>query len=170
MRHGPDGITFNPPPPSHHGHLALTSFGNVASTATAYTLNSTNYLDQNTWQNPNQVTSSTTSVNGTGGTFSYTFPAHSYTILELDTTASAIGVPAVTGRVTTTTGSPLAGASVQVVGGGNATTDADGYYLIPVSAIVTYTITASKSGYTSASLFNVEVHAGGATALPIELQ
>lgn len=31
-------------------------------------------------------------------------------------------------------------------------------------------LTASKSGYTSASLFSVEVHAGGAKALPIELQ
>jgi len=55
------------------------------------------------------------------------------------------------------------------VGGGSATTDVDGYYLIPV-AMGTYTIAASRSGYTSASLFSVEVHAGGATALPIELQ
>lgn len=149
--------------------ITINNGGTIGSLATVYTLNSTSYLDINSWQNPTNVVTTVSTLPGVGSSFSYSFPAHSYTLMVISAGAASVSTPAVTGRVTTTVGDPLSGATVQVVGGNSATTDTDGYYFIPVTSPGTYTLTASKSGYLSASLYNVEVHAGGTTALPIEL-
>ncbi len=62
------------------------------------------------------------------------------------------GAAAISGRVTTTTGTPLAGVTVQVLQGGTAvaaaTTGADGTYSISGLAVGRYSVAASAAGYT----------------------
>lgn len=150
--------------------ISLANAGTIGATATAYTLNSASYLDKNSWQNPTRVATTTTTVPGVSSSFSYTFPAHSYTVLVFDTTAAAVNTASVMGRVVlASTGAPVAGATVQVVGGSSATTNADGYYIIPVATAGTYTLTVSKTGYTTVSLYHVEVYSDGTTAQLVKL-
>jgi alpha-N-arabinofuranosidase len=156
------------PTTAQSASISIANGGTIGGSATAYTLNSTSYLDANSWQNPTKVAVTTAAVTGVSSSFSYSLPAHSYTVLVIDTTAAAVTAPAVAGRVTNNAGTPIAGATVQITGGGSTTTNADGWYLIPVSA-GTYTLTASAAGFTPRTRLNVEVHAGGATALPFRL-
>ncbi len=103
------------------------------------------------------------------GSFNYSFPAHSYTVLTIDTTASAVTLPAVAGQVTTTSGAPISGAAVQIVGGPSATTNADGYFLISGVSTGTKQVQVSKAGYATYTRSQLEVSATGATTLPVRL-
>lgn len=149
--------------------IDLSNFGTIASSAMAHVLTSSSYLDKNTWQNPTNVAVSNTQVTGISSSFSHTFDPHSYTVLELDTSASSVNTSSLAGRVTTTSGDPIAGANVDVGGVASGTTDSEGYFLIPVSTPGTYSVTASASGYQTGSIHNVEVGATGGTTLPIQL-
>lgn len=147
--------------------INLTGAGAIGSTATVNTVNATNYLDQNTWQSPTliQTAASTTPV---GSSFDYTFPAHSYTVLTITTGASSVSGPIIIGRVTTTAGSPISGATVNAGGGLTATSDSNGYYRLAAPA-GTYSLTVSKTGYTTQVRTAVEVSTLGATPLPVRL-
>lgn len=149
--------------------INLNNAGTIGSSATLHRLNSASYLDQNTWQNTNQVAVTTSTLTGVSSSFSHSFPAHSYSLIVFTTSAGSVSTPRLIGQVTTATGSPVAGATVQVGSVGTGTTDNSGYYSIAVSSPGTYTVTASAPGYQPASLANVEVHAEGATALPLRL-
>ena len=149
--------------------ISIANGGTIGSSATARTVNSASYLDQNTWQNPTAVQLATSTVTGVGSSFSYSFPAHSYTVLTIDTTATAVTLPAVTGRVTTSAGVAISGATVQIVGGASTTTNADGYFLITGVAAGTKSVQVSKSGYTTYTRNQLEVSATGATTLPVRL-
>lgn len=149
--------------------ITIANAGAISSTATARTVNSADYLDQNTWQNKTLVQAATSTVTGVSGSFSYAFPAHSYTVLTIDIGATAVTLPAVTGRVTTAAGVAISGATVQIVGGASTTTNANGYFLIPSVATGTYSVTVSKTGYANYTRTQLEVSATGATTLPIRL-
>lgn len=82
---------------------------------------------------------------------------------------TAVNTASVVGRVTTTSGAAISGATVDVGSAASGTTDAEGYFNIPVATSGTYTVTASASGYQPGSLGNVEVRGTGATTLPIRL-
>ncbi|NUT37348.1 MAG: hypothetical protein HOV79_30240 [Hamadaea sp.] len=148
--------------------VTLTGAGTVGSTASVATVNSPGYLDQNTWQNPNLVQTATSSLTGVGSTFDYTFPAHSYTVITVTIGAAAVSAPTIIGRVTTTGGAAISGATVDAGGGLTGTTDAAGYYRI-TAPVGTYTLTVSKAGYTTKVRTAVEVSALGATPLPVRL-
>jgi alpha-L-arabinofuranosidase len=149
--------------------ITIANGGTIASSATAYTVNSGNYLDANSWQNPTLIAASSSTVTGVSSSFSYTFPAHSYTVLVIGAAASSTSVPAVAGRVVDANSNPIAGATVQITGGNTGTTDSDGYYLIPVASAGAYTLTASATGRTSSTHNHVRVQAGGSTALVFKL-
>ena len=51
-------------------------------------------------------------------------------MLTINTTATAVTGPVIIGRVTTTAGAPISGATVNAGGGITGTTDAAGYYRI----------------------------------------
>lgn len=159
-RHPTDPLTVD---------INLSNAGAIGSTATEHVLTSASYLDQNTWQNPSAVAAVSSPVTGVSGSFSHTFAPHSYTILELDTSANAVDTSAVIGQVTTATGTPIAGATVDIGTVAQGTTDSEGFYRIPVATPGTYTLTASATGYQTSSVHNVELRTGGATALPIRL-
>ncbi|TXK19757.1 hypothetical protein FVQ89_07825 [Homoserinibacter sp. GY 40078] len=149
--------------------ISIADAGTIGSTATARTVNSSSYLDQNTWQSPTTVQLASSSVTGVGSSFSYAFPAHSFTVLTIDISAPAVTLPAVTGRVTTAAGAAISGASVTLSGGGSATTNANGFFLIAGVTPGTRSVTVTKSGYTSYTRSELEVSATGATTLPIRL-
>ena len=149
--------------------ITLANAGAISSSGMAYTVNSPNYLDQNSWQNKTLVQSTSSAITGVGSSFNYSFPAHSYTVLALTIAAGARTLPAVTGRVTTAAGVAISGANVQIVGGSSTTTNANGYFLITGVTPGTYSVTVSKTGFTSYTRNQLEVSTTGATTLPIRL-
>lgn len=149
--------------------ISIADAGTIGSTATARTVNSASYLDQNSWQSPTAVQTSTTTVSGVGSSFSYSFPAHSYTVLTIDIGAPAVTLPALTGRVTNAAGAGIAGATVAMSGGASTLTNADGYFLIAGVTSGTKAVTVTKSGYASYTRSQIEVSATGATTLPVRL-
>ncbi|WP_432981236.1 carboxypeptidase regulatory-like domain-containing protein [Dactylosporangium sp. CA-233914] len=148
--------------------INLTGAGTIGSTASVATVNSPGYLDQNSWQNPGLIQTATSTITGVGANFDYTFPAHSYTVITVTIGASPVSAPTIIGRVTTTSGTPIPGATVDAGGGRTGTTDAAGYYRI-TAPVGTYTLTASKAGYTTKVRTAVEVSTLGATPLPFRL-
>ncbi len=100
----------------------------------------------------------------TPGTYSVTYSLPGYTSatrsvdLSGDNTQSVtLSVPVVpvtrtlSGYVTNSAGTPLAGVSVQVGGAGSGSTNASGYYSIAGITPGTYSVTYSLPGYTSAT-------------------
>ncbi|MCD9020833.1 carbohydrate binding domain-containing protein [Cohnella sp. NL03-T5] len=151
--------------------LNLSNTGTIGATATVYSVGGgAGYLTKNTWQNPNAVPLATNTISGVGSSFTYTFPAHSYTVIKITVSASATTVPSIVGKVVNASGTGLAGATVQVIGGGSAITNSSGYYLIPVSGAGTYDLTATLTGYTTGHKYAVISDAGGTTALPIVMK
>jgi alpha-L-arabinofuranosidase len=148
--------------------INLSGASTIGSTASVTTVNSTGYLDQNTWQNPGLIQAATSTITGVGASFDHTFPAHSYSVITVTVTAAAVTAPTIIGRVTTTSGTPITGATVDAGGGLTASTDAGGYYRI-TAPTGTYTLTASKTGYTTKVRTAVEVSTLGATPLPLRL-
>jgi alpha-L-arabinofuranosidase len=149
--------------------ISLANAGTISSTATVRTVTSGNYLDQNSWANPTLVQAATSTKTGVGASFSHTFPKHSYTVIEIPIGASAVTLPAVAGRVTNASGTAIAGATVQVVGGGSTTTNAQGYFLITGVVAGTRSVTVTATGYASYTRNQLEVSTTGATTLPIRL-
>lgn len=148
--------------------INLSNAGIITGTASVQTVNSPNYLDANSWQNPTLVQPVTTSITA-GASFTYSFPAHSYTVITVTTGASAVTLPAVTGRVTTAAGTAIAGATVTLSGGLTGTTNANGYFLIPNTPVGMYSVTTSKTGFSTKTRTKLEVSSTGATTLPIRL-
>lgn len=148
--------------------VAIDNGGTISSSGTAWVLDSDNYLDRNSWTDQTDVVAASSAVSGVGSSFSYTFPAHSYTIIEIDVSADAVSTPALIGRVTDAAGIAISGASVQITGGGSTTADTNGYYRISTT-VGTKEVTASASGYPSGTLGGVDIRGSGNTALPIEL-
>jgi Carboxypeptidase regulatory-like domain len=75
--------------------------------------------------------------------------------------------PLLVGQVTTSSGTPIAGATV-TTSAGSGTPDSQGYYRISVPQ-GTYSVTANASGYSPHTQTGVEVSAVDATPLPIRL-
>jgi alpha-L-arabinofuranosidase len=148
--------------------INLSNAGTISSTATASTVTSANYLDANSWLNPNLIQTATSAVTGVGSSFSYTFPAHSYTVLTINTTATAITGPMLIGQVTNSAGTPIAGATVTTNTGLFGTTDSAGYYRFAVP-VGTYSLTTTAAGHPNYTRTAVEVTTLGATPLPIRL-
>lgn len=157
------------PSASTTASISIANAGAIGGTATVRTVTSANYLDQNTWADPDLVQAATSTITGVGSSFSHTFPKHSFTIIEVDISAASVTLPAVTGRVTTAAGAAISGATVQIVGGASTTTNADGYFLIPNVTPGTKQVTVTASGYSSYTRSQLEVSATGATTLPIRL-
>ena len=65
-----------------------------------------------------------------------------------------------TGRVTVASGAGLAGATVAITGGATRTTDANGYYSFVNIAAATYTVTVSKTGYLTKTVYGAVVSTG----------
>ena len=77
---------------------------------------------------------------------------------------------AISGQVTDSYGTVLAGATVSTnLGGYSATTSQDGKYTISGVASGTYTVTASKSGYQTQAIPGVEVSSGRTTIVNFTL-
>ena len=77
---------------------------------------------------------------------------------------------AITGTVRDASNNPLSGATVSVSPSGqNTTTAGNGTYTISNLAVGTYTVTASKSGYTSQVQSNVQVPSGGSATVNFNL-
>ncbi|GAA1022418.1 hypothetical protein Aple_075730 [Acrocarpospora pleiomorpha] len=148
--------------------INLTGAGTIGSTATVNTVNSAAYLDQNTWQNPTLIQTTTSTITGVGASFDYNFPAHSYTVLTIDIGASPVTAPTIIGRVTTTAGAAIPAATVDAGGGITGTTDTNGYYRLTAPPS-TYSLTISKPGFTTQTRTKVEVSTLGATPLPVRL-
>lgn len=132
------------------------------------------------------VTLNTGATVATGTTGYYSFfnvPAATYTVTVskagyISTSVSGVVLAAGTtktqnfalgtayllaGRVTTSGGVGISGATVTVNSGASATTDTGGYYTFPTLAAGTYTVTASKTGYVSSTASGVAVTAGTTT-------
>ncbi|WP_256837637.1 carboxypeptidase regulatory-like domain-containing protein [Ornithinimicrobium faecis] len=97
------------------------------------------------------------------------------TVVEGETAELAVELVAsdngsVGGTVTTSSGAPIAGASVAVADGEPVTTGADGTYLIADLAVGTYAVSASADGYTAATVEDVAVTAGTVTQVDLTLQ
>lgn len=151
--------------------INLNNAGTIGGTATAYTVgNGVGYLTKNTWQSPNAVPLNVTTVSGVTNGFSYTFPAHSVTVLKFTVSAAAVSTPVVVGKVTNAAGTPLAGATVQVVGGASAVTNAAGIYSIPIPGAGTYDLKATLAGYSTAYKYAVVADSAGTTAMPIVMK
>lgn len=148
--------------------INLANAGTIGGTATAQTLDSAGYLDQNSWLNPTLIQTSTSTVTGVGSTFSYTFPAHSLTVLTVSTGATGVTGPLLIGRVTDATGNPIAGATVTTSSNATGTTDSAGYYRIAVPA-GTYSLTVTASGHTAYTRTAITVTSLGGTPLPVRL-
>ena len=157
------------PSNDHQTTIELTAAGTVGSTATYSQVDASSYLAQNTWQAPTAVGIATGTVGSVGSSFTYTFPAHSYTEITIPIGATAVTGPVLVGQVTTASGAPVAGATVTTDTGLNGTTDANGYYRIQDVPQGTYSLTATASGYTSYTQHGIEVSSVGATPLPIRL-
>jgi LacI family transcriptional regulator len=142
-----------------HDHTTtfnLTGAGTIGSTATYNQVDSSSYLAQNTWQAPTTVGITTGTV---GSSFSYTFPAHSYTEITVLIGAAAQSGPLLVGPVTTA-GTPIAGATVTTNNLLSATTDSQGYSRIS-APVGTYSVTASASGYASYNADRYRSELGG---------
>jgi hypothetical protein len=77
----------------------------------------------------------------------------------------------VSGKVTNASNSAaISGATVQVSGGGSASTDSNGNYTINNVTPGTVSVTASMSGFTSSTTNNVSVTAGNTATVNFSLQ
>lgn len=148
--------------------INVANAGAVGSTATAQTVNSANYLDANSWLNPTLIQTTTSTVTGVGAGFNYTFPAHSLTVLTVEATAAAVTAPTLIGQVTSSSGTPISGATVTTNTGASGTTDSAGYYRIPVPA-GNCSLTVSAPGRANYTRTSVVVPPLGYTPLPIRL-
>lgn len=142
----------------------------IASTGTVHELNSGSYLNVNSWADPDVVAPTSAMLSGLGSSFSHEFPAHSFTIIELETVAPSTNGTVISGYVyDESTFAAVSGATVSVPGAGTTTTDARGRYLITVPGDATYSITVSGAGYATKTRTGIEVRGVGATANSIPL-
>jgi hypothetical protein len=81
---------------------------------------------------------------------------------------SCTGAPPATGSITgtvtnATTSAAISGATVSISGGGSTSTDAAGHYTFSNLTPATYSVTASKTGFTTSAPASVGVTAGNTT-------
>jgi len=150
--------------------ITIQGVSSVSSSANVYTVSSDNYMDMNSWANPDLILVQTSSISNASTSFSYTIPKNSVTVIELSVSGLApITGPVLTGKVVTSTGAPIAGAVVTTNTYISATTDANGFYMISVPE-GTYTLTVTKAGYQTATMNNVYVYPStGTTCNPIKM-
>ncbi len=156
------------PDNDHETTINVSGAGGVGSTATYQQVDAPSYLDQNTWQDPNLVSTTSGRIDDAGSSFTFDFPAHSYSEITLDTNGPSVSGPVIIGQVTNSSGTPIAGATVETNTGLYGTTNSDGYYEIAAPA-GTYSLSASDSGYSSYTETGVQVTSVGETPLPISL-
>jgi alpha-L-arabinofuranosidase len=156
------------PSNDHETTIDVSGAGTIGSSASYEQVDSSSYLDQNTWQDPDLISTTSGTIDDAGSSFTFTFPAHSYTEITLDTDGTAISGPEIIGEVTNSSGTPISGATVETNTALYATTNSSGYYEISAPA-GTYSLTASDTGYTSYTETGVQVSSVGETPLPISL-
>lgn len=150
--------------------IAINGVSGVQPTANVYTLTSNNYLDMNSWANPNLVPLQQTQIQNAAASFQYTFAKNSVTVFEFTISGlSQISGPVLTGQVIGSDGAPLQGATVSTNTNVQTITDSKGFYMLSVPS-GTYNLVATKSGYSTASKNNVYVYPDtGTTAQPIQM-
>ena len=139
----------------------------VSSEAIVRQIAAENYLDANTWDNPNAISMNTNTISA-GNTFSYTVPKLSVTVIELDVSElGPITAPVLCGVVQDSAGNAVANALVTASNGTQTYTNDSGYYEMPVCE-GEYWVEASKSGYSSQRMNHIYVYAeAGTMAQPI---
>lgn len=142
---------------------------NVSAEATVRQVAAENYLDANTWNEPDKVEMNTSTI-AAGNMFSCLIPKLSVTVIELDVSGmNCIDIPVLCGVVQDELGNPVVNALVTTSNGLQTTTNASGYYEINTTA-GNYWVEASKAGYTTQRMNNIYVYAGAGTmAQPIVL-
>ena len=139
----------------------------VGSEAIVRQVAADNYLDANTWDEPDKISMQSSTISA-GNTFTFSVPKLSVTVIELSVSGlTSITNPVLCGKVKDTNGSPVADATVVTSNGMQTTTNSDGYYEIAITE-GHYWIEVSKTGYTTERMNNVYVYAGAGTmAQPI---
>ncbi len=150
--------------------INIQSVSGVQSSANVYTVTTNNYMDMNSWANPNLVPLQSSTISNASTSFSYTVPKNSVTVFELTVSGlTSITGPVLTGKVTTSSGTPISGAIVTTNTGASSTTDANGYYMIAVPE-GTYTLSITRLGFQNRSMNNVYVYPStGTTCNPIKM-
>jgi alpha-L-arabinofuranosidase len=150
--------------------ITIQGVTGVNSSANVYTLTANSYLAENTWKNPTNVQLASTTITDASTSFSYTLAKNSVTVFEFTVTGlTAITGSVLAGKVTTSTGTPISGATVTTDTGVQAITDVNGYYQMAIAS-GTYTLTATKSGYQNSTMNHVDVLVGaGTTSQPIRM-
>jgi hypothetical protein len=156
------------PSNDHETTIDVSGAGTIGSSANYEQVGSSSYLDQNTWQDPDLVSTTSGTIDDAGSSFTFDFPVHSYTEITLDTDGNATSGPEIIGEVTNSSGTPISGATVETNTALYGTTNSSGYYEISAPA-GTYSLTASDTGYTSYTETGVQVSSVGETPLPISL-
>lgn len=155
-----------PSPISHESSSPLDPL----STASTVTLNSTSYLDVNSYAQPTNVSPQGGTLTGVSASFDYTFPAHSLTIIEIGSNAPTVTGPVISGYVYDQTSfAAIENATITVSGGGTATSGANGRYLVSVPGPGRYSITVSAAGHSPKTRTGIEVDGLGATANSVPL-
>jgi len=151
-------------------NFTLQGITGVQPTANVYTVTANNYLDMNSWKNPNLIPLQSSTISNASTSFNYTLPKNSVTVFEFTVSGlTAISGPVLAGRVITSNGTPIEGATVTTDTGVQAITDKNGFYMMQVPE-GTYTLTATKSGYRNATKYNVYVYpVTGTTSSPIKM-
>lgn len=139
----------------------------VGSEAIVRQVAADNYLDANTWDEPDKISMQSSTISA-GNTFTFSVPKLSVTVIELSVSGlTSITNPVLCGKVKDTNGSPVADATVVTSNGMQTTTNSDGYYEIAITE-GPYWVEVSKTGYTTERMNNVYVYAGAGTmAQPI---
>ena len=149
--------------------IVLNGLQSVSAAATVYVVTSQNYLDTNSFINPDFVTPQISQINNVSMQFSYDAPPMSYTVLELDVTGlPAITAPILCGLAIDSNCVGIPGANVSVNGAAAGVTDDRGYFQIPESE-GEYTVEVSKPGYVASTMNHVYLYGNGVTCQPIRL-
>lgn len=150
--------------------ITIQGVTGVNATANVWTMTANSYLAENTWKTPTNVQLASSTITNASTSFNYTIAKNSVTVFEFTVTGlSAITGPVLAGKVTTSTGTPISGATVTTNTGVQAVTDANGYYQMAI-AVGAYTLTATKTGYQNSTMNHVDVVSGaGTTSQPIRM-
>lgn len=151
-------------------NLPITVDGaNIAPDGVVRTVAADNYLDANSWVDPNKITIQTNDI-VTGTSFTFNVPKLSVSVIELNVSdLTPINGPVLCGEVRDCDGSPIPDATILLSNGFSTTTNAAGYYEMPVES-GTYWVDVSKDGYSTQRMDNIYVYAlAGTMAQPIIL-
>lgn len=144
----------------------------VSSYGRVYTVASNDFLDENSWLEPDKIKIEERSINGLGNDFNYSLPKLSLTVIELNATGlKEISNDIICGKVIDDEGSPIESASIFVDGHDtNIKTNNSGYFEV-VSGKGKHTIYAVKEGYFDGIMRNVKLYSiDGVTTQPIYMK